>query len=94
MDSRLKNERRSAGELPLYHAAYFLCLAGRAERAKEYADKLLKASPQSYWALTVRGWIELRLLQDVVCFLSVVSIVKPEVTDVSMNSVSFLSLER
>lgn len=64
LDARLKEERRSAGELPLYHAAYFLCLAGRAERGREYADRLLKGSPQSYWGLTVRGWIEISLLRD------------------------------
>lgn len=66
LDSRLKEERRSASEMPLYHAAYFFCLAGRAERAKEYADRLLKGSQQSYWGLTVRGWIELFLIRDVV----------------------------
>ncbi|KAK3907554.1 Tetratricopeptide repeat protein 21B, partial [Frankliniella fusca] len=64
LDARLKEERRSASELSLYHAAYFFCLAGKAERAREYADRLLKSSPQSCWGLTVRGWIELTLIHD------------------------------
>ncbi|KAE8747148.1 hypothetical protein FOCC_FOCC006146 [Frankliniella occidentalis] len=64
LDTRLKDERRSASELSLYHAAYFFCLVGKAERAREYADRLLKSSPQSCWGLTVRGWIELTLIRD------------------------------
>jgi len=75
LDSKLKEDRRAAASAAssspaaaalMYHGAYFLLLAGRPERAVEYADRLLRASPKSALGLSIRGWIELHLPIDTV----------------------------
>lgn len=59
LDSRLKDERKHAGEMGLYHAAAILYHTGKPEKAREYADKLLKSNPNSPDGLVIKGWIEM-----------------------------------
>lgn len=59
LDSRLKEERKRAGEMELYHAAVVLFHTGKPEKAREYADRLLKSNSNSPDGLVIKGWIEM-----------------------------------
>lgn len=59
LDSRLKDERKHAGEMALYHGAVVLFHTGKPEKAREYADRLLKANANSADGLVIKGWIEM-----------------------------------
>jgi tetratricopeptide repeat protein 21B len=59
LDSRLKEERKRAGQMGLYHGAVVLFHTGRPQKAREYADRLLKSNSTSPDGLVVKGWIEM-----------------------------------
>lgn len=59
LDSRLKEERKHAGEMALYHGAVVLFHMGKPEKAREYADRLLKSNSTSADGLVIKGWIEM-----------------------------------
>ncbi|XP_069686948.1 tetratricopeptide repeat protein 21B-like [Periplaneta americana] len=59
LDSRLKEERKHAGEMGLYHAATVLFYTGKPDKAREYIDKLLKMNSNSPDGLVIKGWIEM-----------------------------------
>ena len=59
LDSRLKDERKHAGEMALYHGAVVLFHTGKPEKAREYVDRLLKANANSPDGLVIKGWIEM-----------------------------------
>jgi tetratricopeptide repeat protein 21B len=59
LDSRLKNERKHASEMGLYHGAAVLFHTGKPEKAREYADRLLKSNSNSPDGLVIKGWIEM-----------------------------------
>lgn len=47
LESKLKAERTTCGETALYFAGMFLFHSGKADKAREYVDRMLKMSPQS-----------------------------------------------
>ena len=47
LEARLKSERTQCGETALFFGAMFLFHSGRADKAREYVDRMLKASPDS-----------------------------------------------
>uniref|UniRef100_F7AKA2 Tetratricopeptide repeat domain 21A n=1 Tax=Ornithorhynchus anatinus TaxID=9258 RepID=F7AKA2_ORNAN len=47
LERELKETRKAAGEKALYYAALFLWLLGRQDKAREYADRMLKLSKGS-----------------------------------------------
>lgn len=63
LDGRLKQERKNLTPTSSYYAAVFLFLSGKVEKAKEYAEKVLKVHPEHPEALTLKGWCEIELLQ-------------------------------
>ena len=48
----------------LYYAGTFLLHIDRADKAKEYVDRLLKINPQSKDGLILKGWMEVSLLRE------------------------------
>ncbi|XP_033124188.1 tetratricopeptide repeat protein 21B-like [Anneissia japonica] len=59
LDAKLKEERRSAGEKGLLFGGTFLWHSGRHDKAREYVDRMLKASPSAKEGLILKGWIDL-----------------------------------
>ena len=47
LEVRLKEERKLAGEFPLYYAAVFLWHIGHHDNAREYIDRMIKVSCRS-----------------------------------------------
>ena len=47
LEAKLKSERTQCGETALYFGGMFLFHSGRADKAREYVDRMLKMSPSS-----------------------------------------------
>ncbi|KAJ8866732.1 hypothetical protein PR048_032593 [Dryococelus australis] len=58
LDTRIKEERKHAGEVTLCLAALVLYLLGKADKAREYVDRALKVSRNFPDGLCIKGWIE------------------------------------
>ncbi|CAI9620923.1 unnamed protein product [Staurois parvus] len=61
LESKLKENRRSAGPKALYYAGLLLWLLGRSDKAQEYVDRMLKMSNRSNEGLVLKGWLLLTL---------------------------------
>ena len=59
-DTRLKEERKKATDESLYYAALFLLYLDKAEKAREYVDRLLKINSNSVDGLNLKGWVEVK----------------------------------
>ncbi|XP_015209733.2 tetratricopeptide repeat protein 21B isoform X1 [Lepisosteus oculatus] len=59
LETKLKTDRKSAGEKALYYAGMFLWVLGRGHKAKDYIDRMLKISGSTKEGLILKGWIEL-----------------------------------
>uniref|UniRef100_UPI00358DF2F5 tetratricopeptide repeat protein 21B n=1 Tax=Myxine glutinosa TaxID=7769 RepID=UPI00358DF2F5 len=59
LEVMLKEERKLAGELPLYYAAVFLWHIGHHDNAREYVDRMIKVSCRSRKGIVLKGWIDL-----------------------------------
>ncbi|PIO34121.1 hypothetical protein AB205_0107620 [Aquarana catesbeiana] len=57
LESKLKENRRSAGPKALYYAGLLLWLLGRSDKAQEYIDRMLKMSNRSNEGLVLKGWL-------------------------------------
>lgn len=64
LDTKLKEERKRADDQALYYAGTFLLHIDRADKAREYVDRLLKINPQSKEGLILKGWMEVSLLRE------------------------------
>jgi len=64
LDTKLKDERKRADDQALYYAGIFLLHIDRADKAKEYVDRLLKINPQSKEGLILKGWMEVSMLRE------------------------------
>ena len=64
LDAKLKDERKRADDQALYYAGVFLLNVERADKAKEYVDRLLKINAQSKEGLILKGWMEVALLRE------------------------------
>ena len=45
----------------LYYAGIFLPYIDKADKAKEYVDRMLKIKPQSPEGIALKGWVEVDL---------------------------------
>ena len=45
----------------LYYAGIFLLYIDKADKAKEYVDRMLKIKPQSPEGIALKGWVEVDL---------------------------------
>ncbi|XP_063781238.1 tetratricopeptide repeat protein 21A [Pseudophryne corroboree] len=59
LESKLKENRRSAGPKALYYAGLLLWVLGRSDKAQEYIDRMLKMSNKSSEGLVLKGWLHL-----------------------------------
>ena len=66
LEEGIRAERGSSKERALYHAALFLWLVGRSDKAREYSDRLLKVVPGSEVGLVLKGWIDLTSERDAI----------------------------
>ncbi|KAJ7322130.1 hypothetical protein JRQ81_018417 [Phrynocephalus forsythii] len=57
LETKLKETRKTAGSNALYYAGMFLWLMNKHDKAKEYVDKMLKASNSAREGLVLKGWI-------------------------------------
>ncbi|XP_072268672.1 tetratricopeptide repeat protein 21A [Pyxicephalus adspersus] len=57
LESKLKENRRSAGPKALYYTGLLLWLLGRSDKAQEYIDRMLKMSNRSNEGLALKGWL-------------------------------------
>ncbi|XP_078408432.1 tetratricopeptide repeat protein 21B isoform X2 [Cetorhinus maximus] len=64
LDSKLKDDRKTAGQMALYFAGIFLWHVGRHEKAREYVDRMIKLSNGARKGLILKGWIELTSGRD------------------------------
>ena len=60
-DAKLKEERKKADDRALFYAALFLLHVDKAEKAREYVDRLLKINPNSVEGLNLKGWVEVHM---------------------------------
>lgn len=63
LDAKLKEERKQAGELGLYYAAWFLFQSRKFDKAREYIDRMLKMNTTKD-GLVMKGWVELNSGRD------------------------------
>ncbi|XP_071444824.1 tetratricopeptide repeat protein 21B-like [Hetaerina americana] len=59
IESQLSTSRKRAGEKALVLAVTFFLHSERPNKAREYADRLLKTFPNSARGLSICGWVEL-----------------------------------
>ncbi|GCC22011.1 hypothetical protein chiPu_0000395 [Chiloscyllium punctatum] len=64
LDSKLKEDRKTAGQMALYFAGLFLWHIGRHDKAREYVDRMIKLSNGAKKGLILKGWIELTCGRD------------------------------
>ena len=63
-DAKLKDERKKADDQALYFAGLFLLYVEKADKAREYVDRLLKINPNSVDGLNLKGWVELANIKE------------------------------
>ncbi|XP_013391055.1 tetratricopeptide repeat protein 21B [Lingula anatina] len=64
LDTKLKTERKQAGEMGLYFAGLFLFHSEKYDKAREYIDRMLKINANSKEGLILKGWIDLLCGRD------------------------------
>ncbi|XP_069791436.1 tetratricopeptide repeat protein 21B isoform X2 [Narcine bancroftii] len=64
LDRKLKENRKTAGQMALYFAGLFLWHIGRNDKAREYVDRMIKISSGSKKGLVLKGWIDLTSGRD------------------------------
>ncbi|XP_039613461.1 tetratricopeptide repeat protein 21B isoform X1 [Polypterus senegalus] len=64
LDAKLKEDRKTAGPKALYFASLFLWYLGRNEKAREYAERMIKISNGTKEGVILKGWIDLTSGKD------------------------------
>ncbi|XP_020711621.2 tetratricopeptide repeat protein 21B-like [Athalia rosae] len=64
IETRIREDRRKATPQALTLAAMVLFLLGKADKAKEYADRAYKTTPTNIDVLLIKGWIHLNSPKD------------------------------
>ncbi|XP_006161408.1 tetratricopeptide repeat protein 21A [Tupaia chinensis] len=59
LESSLKDLRKTASETALYYGGLFLWLMDRHDKAREYADRMLKLASSSREGYVLKGWVDL-----------------------------------
>ncbi|XP_048201260.1 tetratricopeptide repeat protein 21B [Perognathus longimembris pacificus] len=59
LDSRVKEQRKEAGQKTLYHAGLFLWHVGRHDKAREYIDRMLKLPNDSNEGQILKAWLDI-----------------------------------
>ncbi|XP_047456224.1 tetratricopeptide repeat protein 21B [Mugil cephalus] len=64
LDSKVKEDRKSAPPKSLYHAGTFLWLLGRNDKAREYTERMIKLSNGSREGIILKAWIDVTSGKD------------------------------
>ncbi|XP_077473594.1 tetratricopeptide repeat protein 21B [Stigmatopora argus] len=64
LEAKIKEDRKSASALSLYHAGMFLWLLGRNDKAREYTERMIKLSNGSKEGIILKGWIDVTCGKD------------------------------
>ncbi|XP_040560144.1 tetratricopeptide repeat protein 21B isoform X2 [Gallus gallus] len=59
LDTKLKEQRKTAGQQALYFAGLFLWHLGREDKAREYVDRVIKVSNGEKEGLILKAWLDL-----------------------------------
>uniref|UniRef100_A0A669Q528 Tetratricopeptide repeat protein 21B n=1 Tax=Phasianus colchicus TaxID=9054 RepID=A0A669Q528_PHACC len=59
LDTKLKEQRKTAGQQALYFAGLFLWHLGREDKAREYIDRVIKVSGGDKEGLILKAWLDL-----------------------------------
>ncbi|XP_075036827.1 tetratricopeptide repeat protein 21B isoform X1 [Mixophyes fleayi] len=59
LETRMKEQRKTAGHRALYYAGLFLWHVGRHDKAREYVDRMIKISNGDRDGLVLKGWLDL-----------------------------------
>ncbi|EDO49516.1 predicted protein, partial [Nematostella vectensis] len=59
LESKLRQDRQSCGEMALYFGSMFLLHTGKVDKAREYVDRMIKMSQDTKEGLILRGWIDI-----------------------------------
>ncbi|XP_054643710.1 tetratricopeptide repeat protein 21B isoform X1 [Dunckerocampus dactyliophorus] len=58
LETKIKEDRKSASPQSLYHAGMFLWLLGRHDKAREYTERMIKLSNGSKQGVILKAWID------------------------------------
>lgn len=64
LETKLRQDRQSCGEMALYFAGMFLWHTGRHDKAREYIDRMIKMSNSNKEGLLLRGWVDITSGKD------------------------------
>ncbi|XP_047136983.1 tetratricopeptide repeat protein 21B isoform X1 [Hydra vulgaris] len=64
LEAKLKAERTQCSETALFFGSMFLFHNSRADKAREYIDRMLKMNSSSVQGLILKGWIDMRSSKD------------------------------
>ncbi|XP_069472384.1 tetratricopeptide repeat protein 21B [Ambystoma mexicanum] len=59
LETKMKDDRKSAGQRALYFAGLFLWHVGRQDKAREYVDRMIKISNGSKEGMILKAWLDL-----------------------------------
>lgn len=55
LESKLRQDRQSCGEMALYFGSMFLWHSGKVDKSREYVDRMIKMSPNNK-AVSIMNW--------------------------------------
>ncbi|XP_051479134.1 tetratricopeptide repeat protein 21B isoform X2 [Apus apus] len=58
LDTKIKEQRKTAGQQALYFAGLFLWHLGREDKAREYVDRMIKVSGGGKEGLILKAWLD------------------------------------
>ncbi|XP_020612885.1 tetratricopeptide repeat protein 21B-like [Orbicella faveolata] len=64
LETKLRQDRQSCGEMALYFGSMFLWHTGRHDKAREYVDRMLKMATGNKEGLLLRAWIDITSGKD------------------------------
>uniref|UniRef100_A0A7N6FE25 Tetratricopeptide repeat domain 21B n=1 Tax=Anabas testudineus TaxID=64144 RepID=A0A7N6FE25_ANATE len=64
LDTKVKEDRKTASPKSLYYAGMFLWLMGRNDKAREYTERMIKLSNGSREGIVLKAWIDVTSGKD------------------------------
>ncbi|CAH3021819.1 unnamed protein product [Porites evermanni] len=64
LETKLRQDRQSCGEMALYFGGMFLWHTGRHDKAREYIDRMIKMASGNKEGVLLRGWVDITSGKD------------------------------
>ncbi|XP_077584851.1 tetratricopeptide repeat protein 21B-like [Stigmatopora nigra] len=64
LETKIREDRKSASPQNLYYAGFFLWLLGRNDKAREYTERMIKISNNTKEGLILKAWIDVTCGKD------------------------------